>query len=65
MHQLLNFNKRQLLETEQDYVGPEESSLAAIEAAIREVTGMSDNGSPNKDPENNDLLSKQQIFTEQ
>jgi len=48
--------------TEQDYVGPEESSLAAIEAAIREVTGMSDNGSPNKDPENNDLLSKQQIL---
>ncbi len=48
--------------TEQDYVGPEETSPAAIEAAIRKVTGMSDNGSPNTEPENNDLLSKQQIL---
>jgi hypothetical protein len=48
--------------TEQDYVGPEETSPAAIEATIREVTGMSDNGSPNTEPENNDLLSKQQVL---
>jgi len=48
--------------TEQDYVGPEETSPAAIEATIREVTGMSDNSSPNTEPENNDLLSKQQVL---
>jgi hypothetical protein len=47
--------------TEQDYVGPEETSPAAIEATIKEVTGMSDNNSPNTEPENNDLLSKQQV----
>ena len=47
--------------TEQDYVGPEETSPAAIEDTVNKVTGMSDNNSPNTEPENNDLLSKQQV----
>ena len=48
--------------TEQDYVGPEETSPAALEATLKKVTGMSDSNSPNTEPENNDLLSKLQVL---
>jgi len=47
---------------ESDYIGAEETSPSAIKSTIDEVTGMSDNNSPNTEPENNDLLSKQQIL---
>lgn len=47
---------------ESDYIGAEETSPSAIQSKIDEVTGMSDNNSPNTEPENNDLLSKQQIL---
>ena len=47
---------------ESDYIGAEETSPAAIKLTIEEITGISDNNSPNTEPENNDLLSKQQIL---
>jgi len=59
---ITKLNRAETAKAETENVGPEETTPSAIQEVLNNITGIDAGSEPNTEPENNDLLSKQQVL---